>query len=84
MAWVISGSIRGPQGPPGDGGSGGPAFVAITQADYDNLSPPDANTLYLIIAGPATGQGNEWIVITQQDYDLLDPVDPDTLYVVLP
>jgi hypothetical protein len=36
----------GPAGPPGDPGKG---WVALTQAEYDALAPPDPDTLYLIV-----------------------------------
>ena len=29
--------------------AGASEFVVVTQADYDALSPPDANTLYVIV-----------------------------------
>lgn len=42
---VASGNI-GPQGPPGPQGE----WVSLTQAEYDALSPPDPNTLYVIVS----------------------------------
>jgi hypothetical protein len=54
----------GPPGPPGSGGGGGvpgegvAAFVALTQAEYDALSPPDPETFYIITDGvPGSGGG---------------------------
>lgn len=58
-------------------------IVPITQADYDNLSPPDAGTLYVIVNGPAGGAGAQWLEVTQAQYDALDPPDPGTLYIVI-
>lgn len=41
---VATGNIgpRGPEGPQGQ-------WEALTQAEYDALSPPDADTLYVIV-----------------------------------
>lgn len=63
--------------------AGGQPFVPITQADYDALSPPDAGTLYVIVAGPAGGAGAAWLELTQAQYDALSPPDPGTLYIVI-
>lgn len=69
--------------PPGGGTSDG-GIVPITQADYDALSPPDANKLYVIIDTLPSGSGPnlEWWQGTQAAYDAIDPKDPDTLYIV--
>lgn len=61
-----------------------PAFVAITQSDYDALSPPNAGTLYIIVDSPAFGAGSEWIQLSQAEYDALPSPDPNTLYIIIP
>ena len=42
---IVGSGNLGPQGPPGADGE----WLALTQAEYDALSPPDPNTLYVII-----------------------------------
>ena len=47
-------TVPGPQGPPGPEGPIGPEgpqgkWVAMTQAEYDALSPKDLGTLYVIV-----------------------------------
>jgi len=42
---IVGSGNMGPQGPPGADGE----WLALTQAEYDVLSPPDPNTLYVII-----------------------------------
>jgi hypothetical protein len=42
---LVGSGIMGPQGPPGPEGQ----WLALTQAEYDALSPPDPETLYVII-----------------------------------
>ena len=44
----------GQQGPPGPAGPAGPTglpgeWTQVTQVEYDALSPPDPNTLYVVI-----------------------------------
>ena len=47
--WVpASASQPGPPGPPGDPGPPA-AWMQLTQAEYDTLSPPNPDTLYVII-----------------------------------
>lgn len=41
-------STSGPQGPPGPQGPEG-QWVQLTQVEYDQLAPGDANTLYVIV-----------------------------------
>lgn len=42
---VVGSNNLGPQGPQGEDGQ----WLALTQAEYDALSPPDPDTLYVII-----------------------------------
>lgn len=42
---IVGSSNMGPQGPPGEDGQ----WLALTQAEYDALSPPDPQTLYVIV-----------------------------------
>lgn len=87
----------GPQGPPGAGVVTSNTVLhveAVTQSAYNLLAPPDANTLYFIVAsappaivGPAgcgvTSATVDHIEeLTQAAYDLLSPPDPNTLYFI--
>ena len=47
----VEAGFTGPQGPQGEVGPQGPPGVweQLTQAEYDALSPPDPETLYVII-----------------------------------
>jgi hypothetical protein len=43
---LVGSSTMGPQGPQGPEGQ----WLALTQVEYDALSPPDPETLYVIIS----------------------------------
>ena len=57
-------------------------IVPITQSDYDALSPPDANTLYLIVTTVPVGPMYKWVEITAAAYAALSSPDPETMYVI--
>jgi len=42
---IIASAIAGPRGPKGDS----VVWEQVTQAEYDELSPPDPNTLYVVV-----------------------------------
>lgn len=42
---IVGSGNMGPQGPAGADGQ----WLALTQAEYDALSPPDPQTLYVIV-----------------------------------
>lgn len=54
MAWTELANLRGAPGPKGDKGDKGepgdpgPAFVVLTQSEYDALPAPDPAVLYVI------------------------------------
>lgn len=56
-------------------------IVPITQADYDALVTPDANTLYAIVTTVPVGPLYQWVEITAAAYALITP-DPETMYVI--
>lgn len=57
-------------------------IVPITEAGYALLSPPAANTLYVIVPSVATSPNYRWVALTSAAYTALATKDPETLYVV--
>lgn len=57
-------------------------IVPITSAGYAALSPPDANTLYVVVPSVASNPSYKWVALTDAEYAALSPKDPETLYVV--
>ena len=57
-------------------------IIPITQADYDALSPPAANALYVVVPSVAGNPNYRWVALTDAEYTALTPKDAETLYVV--
>ena len=84
----IWGSVTVNGAPIGDSiinGGGVAAIQALTQSDYDALSPPNPSTLYIIVPEEDLPVGGIDTVVsmTQAVYDALSTPDPTTLYVIV-